>query len=173
MEKKVIDEDGTIKYYLNDKLHREDGPAISNPLLHLYEWYLNGQLHRTDGPAATCYYEIVDENWTYEGPPPIRGYKEKRWYQHGLLHRIDGPAVETSDGYKEWYLNGELHRTDGPAIEWNGSKEWYQNGKRHRENGPAVELSDENWYIYPIKFWGLSGLKEWWIDGVRIPNPTL
>ena len=42
--------DGTIKYYKNGKLHREDGPAIE-----WYdgtiEWWLNGYLHRTDGPA--------------------------------------------------------------------------------------------------------------------------
>ena len=41
---------GTKRWYLNDKLHREDGPAIE------YEsgtkkWYLNGKRHREDGPA--------------------------------------------------------------------------------------------------------------------------
>jgi hypothetical protein len=36
-------------YYLNGKLHREDGPAIEfNNTEH---WYLNGKLHREDGPA--------------------------------------------------------------------------------------------------------------------------
>jgi len=41
---------GTRQWWLNGKLHREDGPA--------YEWadgdrawYLNGKLHREDGPA--------------------------------------------------------------------------------------------------------------------------
>ena len=43
--------DGTKFWYLNDKLHREDGPAIE------YadgskEWYLNDDLHREDGPAV-------------------------------------------------------------------------------------------------------------------------
>ena len=28
----IVDELGTKKYYLNDKLHREDGPAIENPV---------------------------------------------------------------------------------------------------------------------------------------------
>ena len=37
-------------WYLNGKLHREDGPAIE------YadgskRWFLNGKLHREDGPA--------------------------------------------------------------------------------------------------------------------------
>jgi hypothetical protein len=41
---------GTKKWYLSDKLHREDGPAIewgdgSK------SWWLNGKRHREDGPA--------------------------------------------------------------------------------------------------------------------------
>ena len=43
-------DNGNKSWYLNGKLHREDGPA--------YEcangdksWYLNGKLHREDGPA--------------------------------------------------------------------------------------------------------------------------
>ena len=37
-------------WYLNNKCHREDGPAI---LCHdgYKAWYLNGKLHRKDGPA--------------------------------------------------------------------------------------------------------------------------
>ena len=44
-------EDGTKYWYLNDKLHREDGPAIelANGTT---EWYLNDKLHREDGPAV-------------------------------------------------------------------------------------------------------------------------
>lgn len=42
---------GTKMWYLNGRLHREDGPAIewadgSN------EWWLNGKRHREDGPAV-------------------------------------------------------------------------------------------------------------------------
>ena len=45
-----IDDNGTKRWYSNDKLHREDGPAIE------YvdgdkSWWINGQLHREDGPA--------------------------------------------------------------------------------------------------------------------------
>jgi len=42
--------DGTKEWYLNDKLHREDGPAV----LHVNgdkAWWLNGKCHREDGPA--------------------------------------------------------------------------------------------------------------------------
>ena len=43
--------DGTKHWYLNGKLHREDGPAVeySDGIKH---WYLNGKLHREDGPAV-------------------------------------------------------------------------------------------------------------------------
>jgi len=45
-----IHDDGDKIWYLNDKCHREDGPAVeladgTN------SWYLNGKLHREDGPA--------------------------------------------------------------------------------------------------------------------------
>ena len=43
--------DGTKIWYLNDQLHREDGPAYEHPG-GTKVWYLNGQCHRADGPAA-------------------------------------------------------------------------------------------------------------------------
>jgi hypothetical protein len=42
--------DGSKRWYLNGKLHREDGPAVEYSNVEKY-WYLNGQLHREDGPA--------------------------------------------------------------------------------------------------------------------------
>lgn len=46
---KVFD-DGTKHWNQNDKLHREDGPAIETVSSSKY-WYLNGKRHRVDGPA--------------------------------------------------------------------------------------------------------------------------
>ena len=43
-------DNGTVQWYLNDKLHREDGPAIKYPNGNKF-WYLSGELHREDGPA--------------------------------------------------------------------------------------------------------------------------
>ena len=37
-------------WYLNGKLHKENGPAIEHADGHKY-WYLNGQRHRENGPA--------------------------------------------------------------------------------------------------------------------------
>jgi hypothetical protein len=83
-----VDSNGTKRWTLNNKYHREDGPAIE------YsdgskEWYLNDNLHRQDGPA------VEYPNGT------------KYWYLNGELHREDGPAVEWSNGTKCWYLNGK------------------------------------------------------------------
>ena len=82
------DSRGTKEWYLNDKLHREGGPAVE------YanggkEWWLNGKLHREDGPAC----EWANGN--------------KFWYLNGKYHREDGPAVEYANGNKWWYLNGK------------------------------------------------------------------
>jgi hypothetical protein len=100
---------GTKEWYLNDKLHREDGPAVEWADGDKC-WYLKGKLHREDGPAR----EYANG--------------DKRWYLNGKRHREDGPAVEYADGDKRWYLNGKRHREDGPAVEHpDGSKSWYLN----------------------------------------------
>ena len=57
-----VDADGTKRWYLNDQLHREDGPAIewSDGSK---EWYLNGELHREDDPA----FEWCNKEWFLNG----------------------------------------------------------------------------------------------------------
>ena len=45
-----INEFGTKRYYINNKLHREDGPAIEYANDDKF-WYKNGMMHREDGPA--------------------------------------------------------------------------------------------------------------------------
>jgi len=46
-----VNDNGTIEWYQNDKLHRLDGPAreYANGSK---SWYQNGELHREDGPAC-------------------------------------------------------------------------------------------------------------------------
>ena len=80
-------ENGTKSWYLNDQLHREDGPAIENADGTKY-WYLNNKLHREDEPAVEW------SNGT------------RMWYQNGKRHREDGPAIERADGTKEWWIDG-------------------------------------------------------------------
>jgi hypothetical protein len=54
----------TKRWYLNDKLHREDGPAVecADGTKH---WYLNGKRHREDGPAIE--WADGDKSWWLEG----------------------------------------------------------------------------------------------------------
>jgi hypothetical protein len=79
---------GSKFWYLNGKLHREDGPAIEWASGGK-RWYLNDELHREDGPAIE--YASGD----------------KLWYLNGKLHREDGPAIEWASGDKWWYLNNK------------------------------------------------------------------
>ena len=59
-----VNESGTKRWYLNDKLHREDGPAVewSNGSK---QWYFNDKLHREDGPA--CEWADGDKWWWLHG----------------------------------------------------------------------------------------------------------
>ena len=83
-----VDDYGTKRWYLDDKLHCEDGPAVE------YAdgtklWYLNSNLHREDGPAV----ELPSGS--------------KYWYLNDKLHCEDGPAVEYTNGTKRWFLNNK------------------------------------------------------------------
>jgi len=46
----TVDSDGTKYWCINDKFHREDGPAVEYYDGTKY-WFLNGKYHREDGPA--------------------------------------------------------------------------------------------------------------------------
>jgi hypothetical protein len=59
----IIDGIGNKLYFLNNQLHRLDGPAYISFMGHK-EWYQHGKLHRLDGPAVES-----------------RG--NKKWYFHG------------------------------------------------------------------------------------------
>ena len=83
-----VDSNGTKRWHLNGKLHREDGPAIEYAS-GTKEWFLNGKRHREGGP-------------TIEWADGL-----KWWYLNGKRHREDGPAIEYPNGSKHWLLNGE------------------------------------------------------------------
>jgi hypothetical protein len=79
-----------VMWYLDDKPHREDGPARiwANGD---QEWRLNDKLHREDGPAVIY----------------ADGYRA--WHLNGKRHRTDGPARIWADGPRAWYLNGKQY----------------------------------------------------------------
>ena len=55
---------GDKAWYLNGKLHREDGPAIEYASGDKY-WHLNDKRHREDGPAIE--YADGDKEWYLNG----------------------------------------------------------------------------------------------------------
>jgi hypothetical protein len=182
---------GDTIYYLNGKIHREDGPAIER-VNGDKEWYLNDKLHRENGPAV----EFANgEKWWFlngEGLKPakkntvkikklpnggeLQEYANaKFWYLNKNLHRENAPAINYSDGTRLWHLYGKLHRVDGPAKESpNGYKEWWLKGKLHRVDGPAQEYPDGTklWYLHgkysrkdgpAIKY--ANGDEYWYLNG--------
>jgi len=58
-----INEDGSKCWFLNDLLHREDGPAKES--VWYKAWYYHGKRHRLDGPAVEVY--NVHQSWWYYG----------------------------------------------------------------------------------------------------------
>jgi len=86
----IKSENGVIRYYKDDVLHKEDGPAIIYPNEY-EEWVIDGKTSRKDGPAIIY----------------ADGYKE--WVVDGVTHRVDGPAVVRSDGTEAYYLYGTMY----------------------------------------------------------------
>jgi hypothetical protein len=87
---KIVDEEGTTRYYKDDQLHRDsDLPAIEYASRGRI-WYQNGLKHRdNDLPAAV---------WA-DGT--------KWWYQNGERHRLAGPAWITDTGIECYFINGK------------------------------------------------------------------
>jgi hypothetical protein len=86
----VSDDGSTEEWYLDDVLHREDGPAVT--YIHSFYiesfWFNKGKLHREGGPAY------------------ISSKGKMMWYRMGKFHREDGPAVIKENGVKNWALEG-------------------------------------------------------------------
>ena len=93
---------GQLIWTMDDKFHRDGGPALIDRHTGHEEWYQHGVKHRDDGPAVTFKGELEE------------------WYQHGVKHRDDGPAVifylGTAIKSQQWYQNGKCTRLDGPAV---------------------------------------------------------
>jgi hypothetical protein len=69
-----IDARGNKRWYLNDELHREDGPAVELNDGHK-SWWLNGERHRISGPAIE--YNDGTKAWF------LNGYRHSQdeWFQ--------------------------------------------------------------------------------------------
>ena len=47
---KKVDEHGNIYYFMDDMLHREDGPAVEH-VSGTKIWWIRGKIHNIHGPA--------------------------------------------------------------------------------------------------------------------------
>jgi uncharacterized protein YodC (DUF2158 family) len=80
---------GTKYWYLNDKFHREDGPAIEY-LGGDKWWFINDRLHREDGPAIEF----------------ASGHKE--WW-------LNNKQISQNQ-FEQLNLNSKSHRDDGAIL---------------------------------------------------------
>lgn len=80
-----VDDYGTKHWYLDDKFHREDGPAVESANGTKY-WYLNGKIHRKDGPAVE--YANGTKYWFLDGV----SYTEADWIKQ-LQKKVKAPCI--------------------------------------------------------------------------------
>ena len=88
---------GSKYWYLNGKLHREDGPAVEHSDGSKY-WYLDGKRHREDGPAI----EAADgvKLWYLNGKRITEEEHKKRTSKatcQGKVVEIDGIKYELKE----------------------------------------------------------------------------
>ena len=126
----TMDKKGNIYWYVDGKLHREDGPAMITHNGSEY-WYKNDQLHREDGPAILG----IDAN----------GNTFQEWWINGKRHRENGPAVISTDR-EYWYMHGVLHRFDWPAVDTCFGGEHHLFGVRRFPPKKTQKQIDEEYY---------------------------
>ena len=87
-----------VGYWLNNKIHREDGPAIEWSDGSKF-WYVKGLCH-SDNTFA-----VEDQNGN------------KFWYFKGMRHRKDGPANSYTNSYSNKYFSSNLS-CNKPITAW-------------------------------------------------------
>ena len=85
-------ENGSQAWLLNDKLHREDGPAVIYPDGSQY-WFLNGKRHREDGPAVIR--PDGYQAWWLNGQQYTKQEFLEKTKKHVII--IDGKTVHLSN----------------------------------------------------------------------------
>lgn len=127
LEYRVVEEDGRVHelYLLDDKCHREDGPAASvrdagtGDLIAEF-WCRNGEVHRENGPAAIYF--------SADGK-----VEEERWFRNGRLFRDGGPATVTYDPETGQVRDAGWWR-DGERLSLTLSRWLWWSDPRHRND---------------------------------------
>ena len=85
-------EDGSEEWYLNNQLHRVNGPAVVYPN-GTECWYLHGQLHRVNGPAiidadGSEYWYLYDKLLTQEIQTWLKDNGIENWRDMTNDHKL-------------------------------------------------------------------------------------
>ncbi len=146
------DEDGNKFWYLNDKLHREGGPA-AEWVDGTKAWYLKGKLHREGGPAleradGTKEWYLNGEEVTEE---EVMGKSQDNvnnpsHYNQAGIECIDAIKASLGDGYQDYckgnvmkYLWRYKHKN---GIEDLKKAQWYLNSMVESVEESVVENND-------------------------------
>jgi hypothetical protein len=115
-----LETDGTLKWMVNGKYHREDGPAIISPDGTAH-WMINGKHHRENGPAYVGF--ISGRNW------------ELKWIKNGVLNRYPEPAVVSYADTPVFYYNGKrvsnlegLRTLEKTGVKWEADEDYKNYG---------------------------------------------
>jgi hypothetical protein len=149
------------EWTLDDKLHREDGPARVTAARR--EWYRYGQLHRDHDLPAVVASDGGREWWVRDqchrsgGRPAATGSGSSRWLAGGVWHRgADKPAIIWWSAQREWWIQGRLQRDDDrpDIIQADGAQLWHDaNGMLHRDGDKPASVD-------------VDGSRRWYKNGV-------
>jgi hypothetical protein len=132
----ALTERNRCEYWLNGKLHNENGPAIVYKNGRI-EYWKDGKRHNENGPAVVIPEQGITEYWL-----------------NGEKHNENGPALITPSA-EMYYKNGKLHNGNGPAFVsfYNKDREWWVNGVLHNLKGPArISGVNQEYWIHGIKY---------------------
>jgi|9_EtaG_2_1085328.scaffolds.fasta_scaffold69621_1 hypothetical protein len=130
-----INKRGTKFWYLNGKLHREDGPAIEYPNGYK-SWWLNGKRHREDGPSIE--YASGTKEWWFNG----KRVTEEEVMGKKSQDNVNSPSTESDGGPSSYY--------DMPFQDW------------VTLNDQMEYLAQNKWGVYAIHLKDVfKGLGRW------------
>ena len=95
--KRIIEDDGTIHYYLGDLHHNPEGPAVIGFTGRHKEYWFKGLRHRIDGPAI----EYLDGDYEY--------------WENGQRHNPQGPA-KCIEGVVEYWIDGRKYANEDESV---------------------------------------------------------